>query len=167
MMTSVGRRGIVSGMAKTSEVAGVFRGTWRIAAMDEWDREALDLVQPAFIRFDGAEGEFGMVAVQGWLECRYGERDGLPAVEFSWQGLDEGDERFGRGWAVLERRGAIRGHLFFHGGDDSGFVAIRRASAVRKGREARQSTGAAAARRSARPGGRRAAAARLRGTRRG
>jgi hypothetical protein len=28
-------------------------GKWRIAEMDLWDREALDLVGPAFIEFGG------------------------------------------------------------------------------------------------------------------
>jgi hypothetical protein len=27
-------------------------GRWRIVAADQWDREYLDLVEPAFIRFD-------------------------------------------------------------------------------------------------------------------
>ncbi|HSB21290.1 MAG TPA: serine hydrolase [Anaeromyxobacteraceae bacterium] len=74
---------------------------------------------------------------------RYSERDVFPAVEFSWQGVDEGDERFGRGWAALEGPGALRGHLFFHGGDDSGFVAARPSgTGVTKGREAEARQGA-------------------------
>ena len=102
------RRGILWGVSKRA-TAEAFRGRWRIVSTEQWDREALDLVQPAFVRFDGNEGEFGMIAVRGWLECRYGERDLLPAVEFTWQGTDEGDECFGRGWAVLESRRGIRG----------------------------------------------------------
>ncbi len=62
MVTVGSRRGIVWGMSKRA-TAEAFRGRWRIVSTEQWDRDALDLVQPAFIRFDGTEGEFGMVAV--------------------------------------------------------------------------------------------------------
>ena len=38
-------------------------------------------------------------AVRAWLDVRYGARDGVPIAEFSWEGVDEGDRRSGRGWA--------------------------------------------------------------------
>jgi hypothetical protein len=54
----------------------------------------------AFIEFrresDADLGSFAMIALSGWLHCFYGVRDGLPAVEFTWQATDEGDERCGR-----------------------------------------------------------------------
>jgi hypothetical protein len=53
------------------------------------------------------------------------ERDGRPCVEFSWEGNDECDPASGRGWAVLEEDGSLRGRIFFHLGDDSGFTAVR------------------------------------------
>lgn len=31
----------------------------------------------------------------------------------------------GRGWEVLEGDGSLRGHIYFHLGDDSGFRAVR------------------------------------------
>jgi hypothetical protein len=31
-----------------------------------------------------------------------------------------------RGWAVLEDDGSLRGCIFFHLGDDSGFTAVRK-----------------------------------------
>jgi hypothetical protein len=34
----------------------------------------------------------------------------------------------GRGWAVLEEDGSLRGRIFFHLGDDSGFTAAREAT---------------------------------------
>lgn len=99
-------------------------GRWRIVAMSGWDRDAIDLVEPAFIEFtvDGA-GQFGFIAVQGWLDCRPVERDGRPGVEFTWEGVDEGDQVSGRGWAVLADDETIKGHLFFHLGDESSFRA--------------------------------------------
>ena len=94
--------------------------------MDLWDQEAIDLLVPGFIEFgDDGTGEFGFIAVRGWMDCHPGERGGRASVEFSWQGDDEGDEVSGRGWAVLADDGSLQGHLYFHLGDDSGFRAVR------------------------------------------
>ncbi|MEV6321221.1 hypothetical protein AB0M45_08495 [Nocardia sp. NPDC051787] len=73
-------------------------GRWRIAAVSSWDRNDIDLVEPGFIEFgrDGT-GQFGFIAVRGWLDSRPAQRDGRPGVEFI--------------------------HLFFHLGDDSSFRA--------------------------------------------
>ena len=62
-----------------------FAGKWRIVQTELWDRDALDLVVPAYITF-GAEGlgYFQMIAVEGGIDCRFdGDR-----VEFSWIGED-------------------------------------------------------------------------------
>ena len=102
-------------------------GRWRIKTMDGWDCDAIDLVEPGFIEF-GADGtgQFGFIAVRGWLDCRTEDRGGRPCVEFSWQGDDEGDDVSGRGrgWAALADDGTLGGHLFFHLGEDSGFHAV-------------------------------------------
>ncbi len=91
-----------------------------------WDSDALDLVQPAFIRFaEDRFGELGMIVISAGLDSRYGERDGKPFVEFSFIGDDDGHPCSGRGWASLEPDGTLHGRLFFHQGDDSGFVAQR------------------------------------------
>jgi hypothetical protein len=103
-------------------------GRWRIVEMDLWDRDALDLVEPAYIEFDDrARGCFGFIAVEGDLDCRHADVDGRARVDFTWEGDDEGDARSGRGWAQLEPDGALRGHIFFHAGNDSGFLAGREA----------------------------------------
>jgi hypothetical protein len=95
--------------------------------MELWGREALDLLGPAFIRFeDDRMGGFQFIAMRGGLDCRLSERGGLPAVEFSWEGEDEGDARCGRGWGIL-RDGTLEGRLYIHGGDDSWFIATRAA----------------------------------------
>jgi hypothetical protein len=44
------------------------------------------------------------------------------------EGNDEGDAVSGRGWAQLEADGSLRGHTYFHNGDDSGFLATRQAA---------------------------------------
>ena len=103
-------------------------GRWRITEMDNWDQEAVDLVQPGFIEFDDDDdglGELGFIAVRGELDCRDADRDDRPGVEFSWQGSDEGDDVCGRGWAALSLDGTLEGHIYFHLGDDSAFRAER------------------------------------------
>ncbi|MGH3784345.1 MAG: hypothetical protein ACRDRO_27935 [Pseudonocardiaceae bacterium] len=99
-------------------------GRWRIVEMDMWDRDAIDLVEPGFIEFAGdGTGQFGFIAVRGWMDCRTTERDGRTGVEFSWNGEDEGDQVSGRGWAAVVDDGTLKGHLFIHMGDNSGFRA--------------------------------------------
>jgi hypothetical protein len=46
-------------------------GRWRITEMDNWDQEAVDLVQPGFIEFDDdGLGSLGFIVVTGELDCR-------------------------------------------------------------------------------------------------
>ena len=109
-------------MSKSTSIIG----RWRITEMDNWDQEAVDLVQPGFIEFDDdGLGSLGFIVVTGELDCRDAERDGEPGVEFSWQGSDEGDEVSGRGWAALNPDGTREGHIYFHLGDGSAFRAER------------------------------------------
>jgi hypothetical protein len=101
-------------------------GGWRIVEMDLWDAEAIDLLGPAHIRFGkDRTGHFRFIAVEGWMDCHSGQRDGRPYVEFTWEGNDECDPASGRGWAALSEDGSLRGHIWFHLGDDSGFRAVR------------------------------------------
>ena len=107
------------------EIEQAFKGRWRISHMGMWEQEFVDLVVPGFIRFDDDESEMRFIAVRAWLDVRYLLRDGLPSAEFSWQGLDERDDRCGRGVVSMIRPEALKGHFFFHMGDDSSFEAIR------------------------------------------
>ena len=93
------RRGLQSGataqaarggrlMAKVPAFAKAFAGRWRIVEMDVWDNDVLDLVEEAHITFQGeADGEIAFGAVNGYLDVRYGSRDGSACAEFSWEGL--------------------------------------------------------------------------------
>jgi hypothetical protein len=76
-------------------------GLWRIVEMELWEHDDIDMLRPAHIRFnrDGT-GEFQFMTVQGEMDCRFGERDGTPIVEFSWCGCEEMDQSCGRGWAT-------------------------------------------------------------------
>jgi hypothetical protein len=103
----------------------IFLGNWRIVETELWDLEDLDLVTPATLSLNpNHQGRIAFIAVEGQVDYRVVVRDGLPAIEFSFEGFDEGDEVMGRGWAVLEGE-RLRGRLFFHQGDDSSFVAER------------------------------------------
>ncbi|MFV1960169.1 MAG: hypothetical protein ACC662_12240 [Planctomycetota bacterium] len=101
-------------------------------------REAIELFGPACFTFeDAGHGRFRFIAVVGWLDFRYGVREGKPLVAFSWDGQDERDRASGRGWAVRDGE-AIMGRIFLHCGDDSSFRAVRdddlTASRRRRGR---------------------------------
>ena len=111
---------------KSTTPALAFKGRWRIVTMDLWDQDAIDLAQPGFIEFNDEEGEMRFIAVRAWLDIRYSTRDDGPIAEFSWEGIDEGDQRSGRGWAKPNVAGGMIGHIFFHNGDDSGFVCAKR-----------------------------------------
>ncbi|AMY08824.1 hypothetical protein LuPra_02030 [Luteitalea pratensis] len=103
----------------------IFLGNWRIVETELWDLDALDVFTPARLSLSAKhEGQLAFIAVEAQLDYRVVVRDGLPAIEFSFEGFDEGDQVMGRGWAVLEGE-RLRGRLFFHHGDDSSFVAER------------------------------------------
>jgi hypothetical protein len=94
--------------------------------MDLWDLDDVELQGPASIEFAAdRSGAFRFIAVEGWMDCRHGIVEGRPHVDFSWEGIDEGDQVSGRGWATLELDETLRGHLYFHLSEDSGFRAIR------------------------------------------
>ena len=94
--------------------------------MDTWPDDYLDLIEPAHITFAGrADGAFVFGAVKGWLDVRYGRRDGQACAEFSWEGNNDADPACGRGWAALGTAGRLVGHIYIHNSDDSGFVAER------------------------------------------
>ena len=100
-------------------------GVWRIVDTELWDLDDLDLLEPAHLILepDGL-GALRLLAIEADLDYRIVERDGCAAVEFSFEGSDEGDQISGRGWAILDGE-QLRGRLFLHRGDDSGFTAGR------------------------------------------
>ena len=113
-------------MARRPAFAQAFAGRWRIVEMGNWDNDFLDLVEEAHIIFDGAaDGEIVFGALKGFLDVRYGTRDGAAAAEFSWEGNDDNDPASGRGWAMLRTADHLVGHFYIHNGDDSGFVGER------------------------------------------
>ncbi len=112
-----------------------FEGRWRIVSMDEWDVDDTVEEGPAFIEF-GADrmGEFRFGLTSGHIDYRITDRGGRPAVEWTWEGMDEMDPCTGRGWAVLEGE-ELQGMIFFHQGDESSFVARRERASKRPGKK--------------------------------
>jgi hypothetical protein len=97
-------------------------GRWRIIEADTWDRDYLDLVQPACIIFGkNGRGEFAFGAMQASMELQYASR----SVFFDWIGFDEGDEMSGCGYTDLANDGTIEIELSFHNGDDAVLKAHR------------------------------------------
>lgn len=97
-------------------------GRWRIVEADLWDRDYLDLVEPAYAFFgrDGW-GEFAFGVVNATLDLEYGKT----VLFFTWAGFDEGDEVFGSGAAELEEDGSLEIELRFHDGDTAILKALR------------------------------------------
>lgn len=107
-------------------------GTWRITRTELWDQEALDLVEPAFIRFAAEDiGELSMIALHADVDFRVAGKEAPPRVEFSFVGDDDGSPCAGRGTAVLGDDDVLRGRLYIHRGDDSAFEAERIATPTR------------------------------------
>jgi hypothetical protein len=111
-------------MAKRKSKSPI-EGRWEIVSMTEWDMEYIEEELQPFIEFErSGTGVFQFGYVYGEMDCQLTQRDGKPAVEFSWEGNDEEDHVFGRGWAMVEGD-ELAGMIFFHQGDESGFVAKR------------------------------------------
>lgn len=100
-------------------------GTWRITGMEIWDSDYFDMEAPAHITVrDDLTGAFQFGLVQGDIDARVGEVDGVTRVEFAWSGTDENDPVSGRGWLDVTGDQA-QGRIFIHLGDDSAFTAVR------------------------------------------
>ena len=96
------------------------KGKWCIVKMPDYTSDFPDMVEPAYIFFDGkGGGEFAFGCVTGAI---YGAGDGS-AIEFTWDGNDEMDDACGDGWAELQPDGSLKGQICFHGGDEANFTA--------------------------------------------
>ena len=60
-------------------------GRWLIESMDQWDRDYIDEEVRGYFEFDARDsGSFRFGYVEGQVDYRLGDRDGHPAVEFTW-----------------------------------------------------------------------------------
>lgn len=84
--------------------------------------EVLDLVEQAYLTFEGAAGgEVAFGVLKGFLEVRYGARDGAACAEFR-EGYDDHDPACGSGWVIIGTAGRLAGHFFIHNADKSSIV---------------------------------------------
>ena len=97
-------------------------GRWRIIKADLWDRDYLDLVEPAYLLI-GTDGraEFGFGAVNAGGGIEYSKT----SVSFRWTGFDEGDEISGDASAELRDDGSIDIELSFDNSDEANLIAHR------------------------------------------
>ena len=113
-------------MAKKSKSPSPFEGRWRITSMKMWSQDVVDAEVEGFVEFKpNGLGRFQFAYVSGDIDYRDSTRDGKPSVEWSWDGNDEMDPAQGRCWAVV-KGDELHGMIFFHGGDDSEFVAKKK-----------------------------------------
>jgi hypothetical protein len=63
--------------------------------MDLWDKDAIDLVERALSRSTARKVKCASSPCMPGSTFRYGARDRFPIAEFSWEGVDEGDQRSG------------------------------------------------------------------------
>ncbi len=102
-------------------------GRWRILESDVWDREYLDLVEPAFITIGrGGRGELAFGAVNASPDLEYSHT----IVFFTFEGFDEGDKVSGSGSAELLEDGTLEIEIAFHLGDDAVLRAKRQRSST-------------------------------------
>lgn len=91
--------------------------------MEQWDKDYIDMVEPGYIEF-GSDGlgelKFGCISATVDWEIEY--VGNTEKVAFSFEGLDEGDQISGRGWATSSKS-HMEGRIFIHLGDDSNFIA--------------------------------------------
>jgi hypothetical protein len=96
-------------------------GRWRIVEADIWDRDYLDLVEPAMMTIgDDRHGEIAFGAFQASLDIKYGRE----SIGFTWEGWDEGDQVSGDGSAELLDDGSIEIEFAIHKGDEAVLKAI-------------------------------------------
>jgi hypothetical protein len=92
-----------------------------------WDRDYLDLVEPAFINIDrGGRGELAFGVVNASLDLEYSRT----MVFFTFEGFDEGDEVSGSGSAELQGDSTLEIEIAFHLGDEAVLRAEREGSST-------------------------------------
>jgi hypothetical protein len=98
------------------------KGKWRIVSMIMWDKDFLDMIEPAHISFNGQdEGTLAFGCINATLRCSLTTTD----ADFTFEGQDEMEPTSGEGWAELQTDGSLEGEISFQNGDESSFIATR------------------------------------------
>ncbi len=97
-------------------------GRWRIVEADIWDRDYLNLVEPAMMVIEAnGHGEIAFGAMQAGLDLEYSRT----LVFFTWEGFDEMDEVRGSGSAELQDDGTLEIEFAYQHGDEATLRAKR------------------------------------------
>ncbi len=102
-------------------------GRWRIVEADIWDRDYLDLVEPAMMVIEASDhGEIAFGAMQAGLDLEYSRT----LVFFTWEGFDEMDEVRGLGSAEHQEDGTLETEFAYQHGDEATLNAERATSST-------------------------------------
>jgi len=106
---------------RSPSVKTAFVGRWRIIEMEQWDQDYVNMTETGHITFKkGGVGNFHFGCVDAELDWRHD--DAAQRVDFTFDGMCEGDQMTGRGWAKIDGKSMV-GQIVFHLGDESGFKA--------------------------------------------
>jgi hypothetical protein len=89
-------------------------GRWRITDADLWDRDYLDMAEPAYVQI-GRDGWGSWLSVALPPPANWNIR--APLSSSAWSGFDEGHEISGDGSGELQDDGTIEIELSFDNGD--------------------------------------------------
>jgi hypothetical protein len=106
-------------------VKSQYIGTWYITSMEAWDADYINAAGRGHLRID-QDGcgfmQFG--ALEAALDCRTEDIGSNQRLEFTFQGVDEGNPVSGRGWCTVSGS-EMTGRIYFHWGEASGFAAVK------------------------------------------
>jgi len=109
-----------------SQKKNTYIGKWRITEMEMWDQDYVDEMTEGHFTFEkNGIGHFQFGLVEGGVDYRIEKCGEVERLEFSWEGQDENDPAFGRGYAILNED-CIEGRIYFHMGDVSWLKAERK-----------------------------------------
>jgi len=98
------------------------KGKWRITTMPGFVGDYPDMVEPAYILFEGqGSGQFAFGCCIG--EIWEASSTKATSISFSWSGCDEGDQVEGDGFAELQLDGSLHGAIEYRHGDEFAFIA--------------------------------------------
>ena len=98
------------------------KGRWRIVEMPDFETDYPDMVESAYILFEGdSSGEFAFGCCTGHIWAAGDTKS--TSIDFSWSGSDEMDQVNGHGSAELRPDGSLHGEICYHNGDEYSFVA--------------------------------------------
>jgi len=103
-----------------------FIGEWIISETSEWSADFLNLEGKAKIKISSrGTGEIKFGAVHVFIDAMKDEWNPEEVIQFSFEGIDEGDPVSGRGTAKIVNEKLV-GRFVFHMGMDSTFTAERK-----------------------------------------